>query len=140
MFPTFQLIGMDYRFLEHTADIMFEAYGKSYQQALESAAKAMFSVFGSAGEKESVSFSVSAHNLEELSVQTLADLLAYADTHEIVFSRMKVKKFDLKSFSLEMEAWGEKKRPRDSVKAVTYHELMVKEDRDGWTIRIILDV
>ena len=131
---------MEYRFLEHTADVMFESYGKSYSQALENASKAMFSVLGNAGDTEKVSFFISAHNLDELTVQALADLLAYADTHEIVFSRMKVKKFDRKAYSLEMEAWGEKKRPRDAVKAVTYHELMVKEDKTGWTIRIILDV
>ena len=129
-----------YKFLEHTADIMFEAYGKSYSEALENAAKALFSVFGAAGRKERASFSLSAHNLEELTVQALADLLAYMDTHELVFSEMKVLKFDQTANSLELEAYGEKKRPRDSVKAVTYHELMVKEEEKGWTIRILLDV
>ena len=131
---------MEYRFLEHTADIMFEAYGKSYESALENAAKAMFSVLGSAEEKEGVSFSLSGHNLEELTVQALGDLLAYADTHEVVFSKMKVRKFDSKACSLEMEAWGDKKRPRDAVKAVTYHELAVTEGKEGWTIRVLLDV
>jgi SHS2 domain-containing protein len=131
---------MEYKFLEHTADIMFEAYGKSYPEALQNAAKAMFSIFGSAREEEKVEIEVSAHNIEELTVQALADLLAYADTHEIVFARMRVKRFDQKKPSVEMEAWGEKKRPRDSVKAVTYHELMVEEGGGGWTIRIILDV
>lgn len=131
---------MDYKFLEHTADIMFEAYGRTYPEALENAAKAMFSVFGNARPVERALFSVSAHNLEELAVQSLADLLAYSDTHEVVFSKMAVKKFDQKSCTLEIEAWGEKKQPRDAVKAVTYHELMVKEDRGGWTIRMILDV
>ena len=130
----------NYKFLEHTADIMFEAYGVSYPEALENAAHAMFSVFGSAGAREKASFSVTAHNIEELTVQALADLLAYMDTHEMVFSRMKVLKFDAKKNSVELEAYGEKKRPRDAVKAVTYHELMVKEDKNGWTIRIILDV
>ncbi len=131
---------MEYRFLEHTADIMFEAYGKDYSEALQNAAKAMFSVFGSAKEEKSASFSVTAHNLEELTVQALADVLAYMDTHEIVFSRLQVKKFDRKKCHLEVQAFGEEKRPRDAVKAVTYHELMVKEDKEGWTIRIILDV
>lgn len=132
---------MDYKFLDHTADIMFEAYGKSYPEALENAGKAMFSVFGSAKEAEIVELSVTAHNLEELTVQLLADVLAHMDTHEIVFSRMKVNKFDLKKMHLDVELFGEKKRPRDSVKAVTYHELMVKEEKKGeWVIRILLDV
>ena len=54
-----------FRFLEHTADIMFESYGKSYPEALENAAHAMFSVFGSAGENEKATFSITAHNIQE---------------------------------------------------------------------------
>ncbi|MCX6769984.1 MAG: archease [Candidatus Micrarchaeota archaeon] len=131
---------MRYRFLEHTADIMFEAYGKTYSEALENSAHALFSVFGEAKEKTHVDFLVSAPNLDELTVQSLADMLAYMDTHEIVFSRAKVKKFDPAANSLEIEAFGEKKRPRATVKAVTYHELMVKQDKEGWTIKVLLDV
>ena len=129
-----------YRFLEHTADIMFEAYGKSYPEALENSAHAMFSVFGEAGEGEHATFRVEAHNIEELTVQALADMLTYMDTGEIIFSRAHVLSYDAKRHTLEIEAFGEKKRPRDSVKAVTYHELMVAHDKKGWTIRILLDV
>jgi len=129
-----------YKFFEHVADIMFEAYGKDYPGALENAAKAMFSVFGKAEERESAEFAVTAHNLEELTVQLLADVLAHMDTHEIVFSRLEVTAFDRKRVHAEAKAFGERKRPRDVVKAVTYHELMVKEDKEGWIIRIILDV
>jgi len=130
----------NFRFLEHTADIMFEAYGKGYPEALENAAHAMFSVFGTAGAQEKAVFTVTAHNIEELTVQALADLLAYMDTHETVFSKMKVLKFDAAKNHLELEAYGEKKRPRDAVKAVTYHEMAVTHDSKGWAIRIILDV
>jgi len=129
-----------YRFLEHTADILFEAYGKSYSEAFQNAAHAMLSIFGTAGESERAVFSVTAHNIEELTVQALADLLAYMDTHEIVFSKVQVSSFDAKKNRIEFTAFGEKKQPRDTVKAVTYHEMMVKEDKGGWTIRILLDV
>jgi SHS2 domain-containing protein len=131
---------MRFRFLEHTADILFEAYGESYPEAFENAAHAMLSIFGEAGEKEKEPFSLSAHNLEELTVQSLADLLAHMDAHELVFSRVHVDSFDAKSKSISFTAYGEKKRPRDTVKAVTYHELMVKRDKKGWTIRVLLDV
>ena len=129
-----------YIFLEHTADILFEAYGKTYSEAFENSAHAMLSVFGKAGASERASFSVTAHNLQELTVQALADVLAYMDTHEIVFSKVEVASFDEARKSLSFIAHGEKKRPRDTVKAVTYHELMVKEDKEGWTIRVLLDV
>lgn len=129
-----------YSFLEHTADMLFEAYGSSYPEALQNAAHAMFSVFGAAAEKERAEFIVSAHNIEELTVAALADMLSYMDTHEIVFSRAEVASFDARKNSATIIAYGEKKRPRDSVKAVTYHELMVKKGREGWTIRVLLDV
>ena len=119
---------------------MFEAYGNSYPEALENAAHAMFSVFGSAGESERARFSVTAHTLAELAVEALGDMLAYMDTEEIVFSRAKVLSFDEKSRTVTIEAFGEKKRPRDTIKAVTYHEMMAKKDSNGWTIRILLDV
>jgi len=130
----------EYKFFEHTADLLFESYGKSYEEALENAAHALFSVFGTAKPERKASITVSAHNLEELTVQTLADLLAYSDTHEIVFSKFRARDFDEKKHSVTLEAWGEKKQPRDSVKAVTYHEMMVKRGKNGWTIRILLDV
>jgi len=126
--------------LEHTADIMFEAYGRSYPEALENAARAMFTVFGKAEEKERAEFSITAHNVEELTVQALADLVSHMDTHEMVFSRIKVLEFDATKHHVRLEAYGEKKQPRDTVKAVTYHEMMVKEENGNWAIRILLDV
>ena len=130
----------EYKFLDHTADIMFEAYGKSYEEALENSAKALFSVFGEAKPLEKASFPCTAHNIEELTVQVLADMLAYSDTHEMVFSKFSVVHFDPKKPSVFIDAWGENKRPRDVVKAVTYHEMMVREEKGQWTIRILLDV
>lgn len=129
-----------YRFLDHTADLLFEAYGKSYEEALENSAKALFSIFGSAVPKKKAAFSCTAHNLEELTVQVLADVLAYSDTHEMVFSKFAVAAFNPEKPAVLLDAWGEHKRPRDSVKAVTYHEMMVAQDESGWTIRLLLDV
>ena len=131
---------MQYKFLEHTADIMFEAYGKSYEEALQNAAAAMFFVIGEAKPLEHRHFSVSAQNIEELTVFALSDLLTSSDTDDFIFSKISVKQFDASKLTLEIDAYGEKKRPLMSVKAVTYHELLVKEEKDGWTIRILIDV
>ncbi|MEM4554909.1 MAG: archease [Candidatus Anstonellaceae archaeon] len=131
----------NYKFLEHTADIMFEAYGNSYPEALENAAKAMFSVLGPAKCKRKASFKLSAENLEELTLFSLSELLTYMDIHGLVFSEIKVKRFDEAAKTLEFEACGEKKAPKDSIKAVTYHQLLVQKSQDGkWTIRVLLDV
>lgn len=131
---------MDYRFLEHTADIMFEAYGKSYPEALQNAARAMFELLGKSDEKETVEMSVSSQSIEEMTVDLLSDLLSHMDAHEMIFSRIAIEEFDERKPSVRVIAYGEKIRPRISIKAVTYHELMVKKDDAGWTIRILLDV
>ncbi|MEM4348757.1 MAG: archease [Candidatus Anstonellaceae archaeon] len=131
----------NYKFLEHTADIMFEAYGNSYPEALENAAKAMFSVLGAAKCKKKALFKVSAENLEELTLFSLSELLTYMDIHGMVFSSIKVKYFDESSKTVQFEACGEKKAPKDSIKAVTYHQLAVQKAINGkWTIRVLLDV
>ncbi|MCX8196885.1 MAG: archease [Candidatus Micrarchaeota archaeon] len=131
----------NFRFLEHTADIMFEAYGDSFEQAFENAALAMFSILGKAECKRKVKFRISASSLEELTVNALSDLLSYMDIHGVLFSKVKVTSFDGKTFSLEFEACGQKKQPRDSIKAVTYHQLAVQKDsQNRWTIRVLLDV
>ncbi len=129
-----------YKFFDHTADILFEAYGKNFTEALENAAHAMFSVIGDAKEKEEVKVKVSAPDRESLVVRFLETLLAEADIRELVFSRVKIEKFGGKPFEIEATAFGEKKRPRDSVKAVTFHELQVKEEKGKCSIRVLLDV
>jgi SHS2 domain-containing protein len=129
-----------YRFLEHTADKMFEAYGKSYEEALENSARAMFSLLGKAAPKKKVEFSHSAYNLEELTVQILSDMLAYSDSNNIVFSKFKVEKFDREKNFVSLVAFGDKIKAKDHIKAVTYHDLLVEEKNGKWRIRILLDV
>ncbi|MCX6778442.1 MAG: archease [Candidatus Micrarchaeota archaeon] len=134
-----------YKFLEHTADVLFEAEGKDLREAVEAAASAMFSVIangGKVGTKASFTIVEEAPNLEELVVFTLSRLLSESETREIALAKFEVRKLARgKSFSLEGKAYGEKgKRPKVCVKAVTHHEARVEESPAGVKIRILLDV
>lgn len=129
-----------YKFLDHTADIMFEAHGKDFPDALQNAAHAMFSIMGHAKEKESFHISERAGSREDLVVYVLSALLSNAEANEMVVSRVQVASFDGKKNSISLVAYGEKKQPRDAIKAVTFHELMVKEEKGKCTIRVLLDV
>lgn len=129
-----------YVFLDHTADIMFEAWGINFKEALQNAAHAMFSVMGSAREKESFTLREKAHSKEELVVYTLSALLSRAEAEEMVISRVEITELNEKENSLSITAYGEKKQPRDAIKAVTFHELMLKEEKGKCTIRVLLDV
>ncbi len=134
---------MPYRYLEHKADLLIEASGKDFPEALEGAAKGMADAIAKVGERDSFGIEREADTLEDLVIDTLAGLLAESEVLETPFSRFEVKKFESKGgkFKLAGVAYGEKDAPKKgTVKAVTYHELMVKEEKGKTTIRVLLDV
>jgi SHS2 domain-containing protein len=138
---------MKYKFFEHTADVIFEAYGKSYEEAFENAAEAMFSFIGEVKKikgKKSFVIEEEAESLENLTVFCLSDLLSESEIRDMLLCKVKVEKFIEKKgkFYLKAKAFGEEKKDekvRDLIKAVTYHELKV-EKNEKVKIRVLLDV
>jgi SHS2 domain-containing protein len=140
---------MGYTFLEHTSDVMIEAYGASIGEAFSFAAKAMFDVMFDTSkvvEKQSMKFEVTAKDLEGLLYSWLEELLYEFDVERIAFSKFKFTFTKMKgSVSGKGEASGEPYDPRKhsrgiEVKAVTFEEMLVAETSNGFTVRFILDV
>jgi SHS2 domain-containing protein len=85
-----------------------------------------------------------ASDRERLLVAWLAELIFLTETDGLVFSSFAVE-IDQQGCSLRGRAHGE---PLDEVrhdaaydvKAVTYHDLEVAQDRAGWRCRVIVDV
>jgi SHS2 domain-containing protein len=136
-----------YRFLEHTADVLFESYGKSFEEALENAAEAMFSVMCDAGKlNEERSFAVKeeADSLENLAVFTLSAILSQSEIDEVLPKRFMVEKFAKKGgvFSISGKVYGgkwESGKVKTDIKAVTHHLIKV-EGNGKFMIRILLDI
>lgn len=137
-----------YRFLSHVADVLFEAKGKSFAEALENAADAFFSVVADTKKvraTKKVSIKEKAASREELASFVLSDLLTQADIKQLFFKKFKVKKIVEKggAFHLHGTAFGSAMKPelgKIYVKAVTLHETRVEEKKGEWTIRILLDI
>ena len=130
-----------YRFLEHTADIMIEATGPDFAAALLQAAEAMFHVMGHAEPKTGFLVDVHASNDEELVVYFLSQILAESEARELVPARIDILQHETAIPHIKAKVWGEKKRPRDAIKAVTFHELKVENDLiQGCRIQVLLDV
>ena len=129
-----------YEFLEHTADILFKAYGSSFEEALSNAALALFETVGfSKSPKNKIELEVQAKNKEELVVKLLSEILTEMDINEMTFKKIKI--LELNENYVKANVYGDDTRPKDSVKAVTYHLLEVKNPKpDMWTIQILLDV
>jgi SHS2 domain-containing protein len=140
---------MGYRFLEHTADVMVEAYGASIGEAFSFGAKAMFEVMFDTkrvAPKSRATVVVSASDLEGLLYSWLEELLFRFDADKIAFSWFKFDIFGNRgNLRGKGEARGEpydraKHGARTEVKAVTYSEMKIVSSRKRSEIRFVLDI
>ncbi len=134
---------MRYELLEHTADLMIKAYGKSVEECFENAAYAMFDQTVDASKIDPVveeEIVVEGETLEEKLYAFLSELIFIMDVKLLVFSKFQVR---LEGPKLICSAWGEKIKPekhspKREIKAVTYH--MLKVDTKEPSATVIFDV
>lgn len=140
---------MGYRFLEHTADVMIEAYGASTGETFSFAAKAMFDLMfdtSKVAPTQSAKIIVSANDLEGLLYSWLEELLYRFFVDRIAFSEFEFSLVEKKGSMRGIgEARGElydpKKHSRKTeVKAVTYEEMLVTKTSNGFKARFVLDI
>ena len=135
-----------YEFIEHTADLGFRAYGASVEELFVHAAEAFLEALvvpESVEERIERSIAVEAEAIDELIVHWLAELLYLFDTERLVFKHFEVKR--LEDNQLEAIARGEVLDParheiKTGIKAVTYHQLYVKERGGTWEAQVIFDI
>lgn len=133
-----------FRFLEHTADVKFQAFGKTKEEVFENAADAMFTVLSDSiiEPKTKKSIKVSGKDDESLMYNFLEELLFLFDTEHFMAGEIKVKIKD-NELTAEMKGDDAKHYPmEDHVKAVTYNEMFIKQDKkeDKWVCQVVLDV
>ena len=142
---------MRYKFLDHTADVMFEAYGKNLNEVFENAALAVFEVqcdLRKIKNKVKKKIKLRGENVGDLLFDFLGELIYLKDAKYLVFSKFKVsvkKEKEKNRFELEAVAFGEKINPekhglKTDVKAITLHEFFLKKIRNGWKCRVVLDI
>ena len=83
-----------YELIEHTADVGIKAYGKNISEAFANAAKGMFDIITDNSEIESIGeyeIHMQAHDLEQLLVDWLSELLFLNSAKNLVFGFFNVK-------------------------------------------------
>ncbi|MCW1300928.1 MAG: archease [Candidatus Nanoarchaeia archaeon] len=138
------------KFLEHTADVEFEALGNSLEQAFERAAIAMQSVMIDLHEVEKKvrrEIVAEGEDNESLLYDFLEKILIINDSENIFFSEVKVSKIWKEGNKLKVSAvlLGEefdprKHRGRAVVKAVTYHGMRVGKKDGKFYVHVVLDI
>lgn len=137
---------MEFRTIEHTADIGIEVKADSLEELFEGAALAMFSLIVDPDEVAPAHerrISLEAGDREELMFMWLNELLFILDSEEMLFSRFEVE--SLEGGRLEAVVTGEeldltRHHPQEEIKAATYHEMEVARKNGRWVARVIFDV
>ncbi len=137
-----------FKFLDiSTADVAFEAYGKTLDELFANSALAMFEVMVDTSKVEKrmeKKINVEGEDLESLMFNWLNELLYWYGAEGLVFSHFDVKVYR-ENFKLEAKVFGEKIDPerhevKTEVKAATYHKLKVWNEDGIWKARVILDI
>ena len=133
---------MRYRYFDHTADILFKAYGKNLEEQFSNAALALFGVMIDPKKvKTVITYTIKVKGKDEkaLLYNFLEELLYLLDAKFFLLS--SVKYLTLKNGTLEAEVVGD--TINDSynvegveVKAVTYHDMKIEKNY----VQVVLDI
>ena len=138
-----------YRFLEHTADIKVEAWGDTLEEAFEAAAMAFTDIFihrDRVDKKVSRNISVEGFDLMSLLFNWIEELIVIFEVENLVFTDYKVGiERNGENYRLEAVAWGEeynreKHGSKVHVKAMTYHEMEIKEEDGRHVLTYVVDI
>ena len=133
-----------YKFLEHTADVKFQAFGKTLEEAFTNSALATAETMTKKtkiAEKTKWKIDASGKDLPSLLYNFLEELLFLLDVEDFLLSR--VLKMNIKGEELVAEVTGDKAsnyKITNDVKAITYNEMFVRERAGKWTCQVVLDV
>jgi SHS2 domain-containing protein len=143
---------MSHRFLDNVAiaDVCFEAKGKTLKELFESCALAVVNVqvknYKSIRHKETRTIEADAPDIDMLLFSFLSNLVAYKDSEQLLFNKFNMDIFpEGGKWRMKCEAHGEaidrkKHNLLVDVKGVTLHLFEVKEERNGWLARVVLDI
>ena len=140
---------MKYKFLEHTADVMFEAYGKNLNEVFRNSAFAVFDVqcdLKKVGNKVKKRINLKNDSAGDLLFDFIEELIYLKDAKYLVFGKFSVKIKEAKGkYFLDAAAYGEKINPekhelKTDVKAITLHEFFLRKTKNGWKCRVLLDI
>ncbi len=135
-----------YKTFDHTADLGIEVYGKDQRELFVNAARALFDLITDLDKieaKTSLSLNIEAVDREDLLVSWLRELLYFHQSEGYLLNDFVLQ--DLEEQSLRATAKGEVYEPNRhellrEIKAVTYHQLKITQDKEGWVARMVFDI
>ncbi len=133
---------MKFKFLEHKADVKFQAFGNSLEECFKNATLAFTSVmidYKKIKPKIHKKISVKGTDLKNLLYNFLEELIILIDAENFISSKVKFLK--IKKLTLKAELIGDEisnYEVHNHIKAVTYNEMKIKEK--PYMIQVVLDI
>jgi SHS2 domain-containing protein len=134
-----------YKFLKHTADAKFQAFGTDIKEVFENSVLAVSEILSKGKKVKSLKikkFTIKGKTNENLLYNLLEETIYLLDAEEFIVAKAKIKiNEDSKSMKVEFHGDDSKKyKGLESVKAVTYNEMFVKKFKGKWTAQVVLDI
>jgi SHS2 domain-containing protein len=133
-----------FKFLEHTADVKFLAYGKTLEELFENSANAMIKYLTEkkVKERKKIFVKIEGNDLESLMYNFLEEFLFFLDSEDFLGCSVKGLKIDRENFKLECEIYGDDAElyQVSHIKAVTYNDMEINHHGDNWIAQVVLDV
>ena len=134
-----------------SADVAFQASGKTVEEMFASAGVALLGVMVRDPKKISpkIKYKIVKENsnIERLLFDFLDEIIFLKDAEQMFFSKFEIKitMFAEDKIKLNAIAYGEKINPKkhDTVidaKAVTMHHFKVEKTEEGWRCQVVIDV
>lgn len=135
-----------FELLDHTADIGIIVYGEDLKSLFQNAAEAFFHLITDLKKvklRTERKIEIGEESLERLMVDWLSELLYLYDVENLLFKRFNVESVGKEGLKAKVK--GEFFQEgvhmiKTGVKAVTYHQIEVRQEREGWRARIIVDL
>jgi SHS2 domain-containing protein len=135
-----------FRYFDHTGDLGVAIRGRDLPEIFASAAAALTSVITDRRRirvREAWEIVATGASGEELLVSWLQELLYLFETRGLLFREFEIQRLD--KTQLRAVARGENYDPerhpiKTTVKAVTYHQLRIRQTGGDWRVRIVFDL
>ena len=134
---------MGFEEVEHTADKALRIVGINLKELMISAAQGMTQLMvgdlSKISNKIKKSIEMQAVDAESLLVEWLSELAYWAETEMLVFKKFEVT--DITATRLEATVWGATVSELEKhIKAVTYHNLEIRQTPKGLEATVVFDV
>ena len=133
----------NFEFLEHTADVKFQAWGKTLEETFSNCALALAKTLCKCLIRRKKTYKINAfgQDNESLLYNFLEELIFLFDTEHFIFG--KVTEIKIKDNKLIAKVTGddvERYETRTYVKSPTYNEMFIKKEKGRWLAQVVLDV